>query len=906
MAKDINDTRPSPEELLEKIKWENRGKLTVFLGAAAGVGKTYTMLEAAHERLREGVDVMIGWIETHGRQETEKMVAGLPYVPARDIEYKGKLLKEMDIDTILTRKPAIVLVDELAHTNIPGSRHVRRFQDVEELLNAGINVYTTLNVQHIESLNDIVAQITGVIVRETVPDQIVEQADHVQLIDIPPEELIKRLKEGKVYVPGQAERALKKFFRPGNINALREMALRLTAKRVDEELAEYMRANKIEGPWPAAGRVLVCISGSPFSAQLIRVARRLAGGLHAELLAVHVEAPTRRFPMGEKERDRVAKNLRLAEELGAKTITVVGEHLTRDILEVARTHNVTAIVVGKPHHNRFWEWVHGSLVDTLIHHSGSINVYVIQGTAEAEEAPNIKTAAKKQEFPWLHYAGGWAMLAAVTGSCWLLRQQLELVNIALLYLLPVLLTALWWGRWPSYATALAGVLAFDFLFVPPVFTFSVSDARYLWSFIIFLFVSFLIGGQTEVLRMEVRNARQRERSTRALYEFSRDIAGVVDLDVIAQGLVQHAGETFDRMVVMLMPDKDDRLRFRGAYSPQAGQVLTENDILNEAESAVAAWAYQHGQVTGRSTETLPGAQFLYIPLITRSKVNGILGVDLGESKITPSERRLVDAWSGLAAIALERVKLAEQAQEAALLLESDRLHSALFNSISHELRTPLSSIIGSVSTLLEDGSVYSEEERQQLLETIRDGSVRMERLVANLLDTARLESGMMKLKSDWCDIEDIIGIALRRLKDSTQQYIIDVELAPGLPLLKADCVLIEQVLVNLIDNAMKYSRKGSNIGIVAKQEGDYLKVTVQDQGVGIPKEDKENIFDKFYRVRQPKQVSGTGLGLSICKGIVEAHGGRIWAENRPGRGAALTFVLPVNYQELSVEVKAGE
>ncbi|WP_425059400.1 Sensor protein KdpD [Sporomusa carbonis] len=897
MSNGYRERRPDPDTLLERIQRENRGKLTVFLGAAAGVGKTYTMLEAAHQRLQEGFDVAIGWVETHGRQETERLVEGLPRIPACLIEYRGKRLPEMDIDAILERRPELVLVDELAHTNIPGSRHVRRFQDVEELLKAGINVYTTLNIQHIESLNDIVAQITGVVVRETVPDHILEEADSVQLIDIPPEELIKRLKEGKVYVPAQAEQAIRKFFRPGNINALRELSLRFTANRVDKEMSEYMREHSIEGPWPAAGRVMVCVSASPFSAQLVRAARRLAGGLQAELIAVHIEAPARRFPIGDKERDRVIRNMRLAEDLGAKTLTISGENLVQEIIEVARAQNVSSIVVGKPHHSRLWELWHGSLVDKLIRNSGGINVYVIQGVAEQDQDAGIRTMPKDEKINWSQYVGGLSMAALITIFCLLFENNMGLVNIALLYQLPVTMSAFWWGRWPSYFTALCGLAAFDFLFVPPTLTFTVADIRYLWSFITFMIVAFVIGGRTDLLRTEAASARQREKSTRALYEFSREIAAVIDLKLISQKLVKQAADTVGRSFVVMLPDQSGKLSIWAEHYLEATKKNTRLP-RDPSETAVASWAFEHGQAAGRSTDTLPSAKYLYIPLKTTENIVGVLGVRVKEKKMLPEEKRLIDAWAGLAAIAVERVRLAEQAREAALLLESDRLRTALFNSISHELRTPLASIVGSVSTLLEAEDVYTQAARHELLENIQEGAARMERVVSNLLDTARLESGMMQLKIDWCDIEDIIGTSLQRLRETTQRYILDVKVAPDIPLLKADCVLLEQVMINLIDNAMKYSSRGSEILIRAEPKGGTVIVSVSDNGVGIPEEDLTKVFDKFYRIQQPRHVSGTGLGLSICKGIIEAHGGVIWVERRPNGGTTVSFQIPT-------EEKAG-
>ncbi|VBB07072.1 uspa [Lucifera butyrica] len=664
--------RPDPDKLLAQLIKESRGKLTIFLGAAAGVGKTYSMLDVAQQRLKEGVDVVIGWIETHGRRDTEKMLAGLPRISPQVIHYREKQLTEMDIDAVLARRPQLALVDELAHTNVPGSRHKRRFQDVKELLAAGIDVYTTINIQHIESLNDVVTQITGVIVRETVPDYIIEQADTVRLIDIPPQDLITRLKAGKVYMPEQAEKALQQFFQPANISALRELALRFTAGRVDKDLKEYMQIHHIEGPWPVAERVMVCVSGSPFSAQLIRAAHRLAGGLHADWLAVHIEEMKRRFPMGDKEQDRIGRNMRLAEELGAKTLTVVGAHLTQEILDVARAHNVTAIVIGKPHHSRLREIWHGSVFDKLVRQSGGINIYVIRGTAEAEPVPAIQTAPPVQRLPWPYYAGGPAMIVLITALGLLVRKWLGLVNILLLYQLPVILSAYWWGRWPSYFTALAGILTFNFLFITPTWHLMMGNIRYLGSFVTFLIVAFIIGGRTELLRHEAWEARQREKSTRALYEFSRSIAAVSDLKAIAAGMARQAAETLEQEVVILLPDKEKKLILWGRHNPRKRQTnnATGQTLSNPAEAAVATWAYQHGQSTGRSTETMSGANFLYIPLKIHGTVLGIFGVQVTAKKVTPEQRRLIEAWVGLAALAVERVKREEEPRNTSIPAEN--------------------------------------------------------------------------------------------------------------------------------------------------------------------------------------------------------------------------------------------
>ena len=894
------EQRPDPDSILKKLDKEARGKLTVFLGATAGVGKTYTMLEAAHERLLEGMDVVIGWVETHGRRETERLVEGLPKLSAKTLEYRGKTLFEMDIDAILARKPELVLVDELAHTNIPGSRNVRRFQDVEELLAAGVNVYTTLNIQHIESLNDVVAQITGIVVRETIPDYILEQADKVQLMDIPSEDLIERLKEGKVYVPGQAEQALRKFFRAGNINALRELSLRYTASRVDKDLSDYMREHKIDGPWPASGRVMVCVSGSPFSAQLIRVASRLAAGMKAECLAVHIDVVKQQA--SDAERDRIARNMRLAEELGAKTLSADADDLTKKILELAKTHNVTAIVIGKPRRGRLWEFVHGSVVNRLIRNSGTLNIYVIQTGHEPESANEAKivTAQGKNTEEIFPYVYSLLMVAAITLVGFVIREEIEPGNIALLYQLPVVLSAFWWGRWPAYFTGVCSVLAFDFLFIPPVYTFSVDDIRHLWSFFTFLFVAFIIGGRTELLRHEAVTAKMREKSTRALFEFSREIAAVIDLNTIARQLARRAADALNRRIRVLLPDEKGGLAVWADAQPifgdgrKRGEDFVKQPLPDNAEAAVAVWAYEHRRIAGRSTETLPGAKNLYLPLKTRENVVGLLGIEVVEKLITPEQQRLMEAWAGLAAIAIERVKLADKAREATLVLESDRLRTALLNSISHELRTPLASIMGSASTLLESDSLYSAAERHELLENITDGSNRMNLILSNLLDTARIESGMMKLKYDWCDIEDVVGIALHNLTDQIGTRRLEINIPDGIPLLQGDCVLLGQVTLNLIDNALKYSPADSSIEIRASVAAANLTVSVADRGIGIPATDLTKIFDKFYRAQHDEiSVPGTGLGLAICKSIVEAHGGRIWAENRSEGGAVFSFSIPL-------------
>ncbi|HUW64961.1 MAG TPA: sensor histidine kinase KdpD [Spirochaetia bacterium] len=898
------ERRVDPDALLASLDPEKeQGKLTVFLGAAAGVGKTYAMLEAAQERLKEGVDLVVGWVETHKRPETEALLTGLPAVAPRSLPYRGKEFQEMDLDTLLKRHPEVVLVDELAHTNIPGSRHTRRFQDVDELLAAGINVYTTLNIQHMETLNDIVAQVTGVKVRETVPDRILEHAFQIQLVDIPPEELMQRLKEGKVYVPGQAEYALDKFFRPGNINALREMALRYTARRVDRQVENYMRLHGIAGPWPTGERVMVCISASPFSAQLIRTARRLAEGLQAEWLAVYVDAP-RRFPASEAAKDSLARNKRLAEELGAETVTLSGNDVADELLELARLRNVSQIIIGKPLHSRSWELLHGSVVDKIIRSSHGISVHVIpgqmkQGKQGTDQAPG---ALPRQPVTLAPHLGAILLMLLFTALAAGVAPILGLVNIAMIYVLPVLFSAVRWGTGPAVTAAVVGLLTFDFFFVPPALSFTVNDVRYLFSFVIFLLVALFTGSLSGRLRLQITSSRQRETRTAALYALSRDIAAVSELQPVLESVTRKIAETVQGRVVALLPDKSGQLQQQASSDPKDEAHLADN------ERAVGTWAFEHGEIAGRGTDTLDGADSLFLPLRTEKGVRGVLGIrlDSPDKLLQPEQRRLLEALAGLAALAVSRIQLAEQARDAQLLAESEQLRIALFNSLSHDLRTPLASIIGSVSGLLEEENVYSPQARRDLLQAVGQEAMRMNRFLSNLLDMARLESGMLKLNKEWCDIQDIIGVAISRTGEPLASRPVKIDIEPGLPLVRADYILVEQVLINCLDNALKYSEAGSKVHISARRRGDRLEMAVADRGIQIPPEDLERVFDKFYRLHSPRQVSGTGLGLAICKGIIEAHGGTIEAANDPAGGVVIKFSLPLDKDAPDHVPAAGE
>jgi two-component system sensor histidine kinase KdpD len=876
--------RPDPEQLLRRVQAEEqrgrRGKLRLFLGFAAGVGKTYAMLEAAREQLAQGRDVLVAYVETHGRKETEALLAGLPIVSRAQVTYRDVTLEEMDLDAVLARHPEIALVDELAHTNVPGSRHARRFHDVEELLAAGIDVYSTLNIQHVESLNDVVAQITGIIIRETVPDRILEEADQIELVDISPDELIQRLQEGKVYVPEQAVRAIRKFFRPGNLTALREISLRYLAGRVDEQMRRYMETHAIPGPWAAGEKVLVAVGPGPLGERLVRAGRRLASSLGAEWIALFVETPEfRRLPQAEQE--RVTKALRLAKELGARTEVVTGTSPPPEIVRYAQAHNITKIVAGvslRP----WWERLRrGSLVDWILRHSENIDVYAIGGPVGPKALSAPSPLALRAPLRAYLFAVGVVALINVGGQ--FVHGLLELTNLTMMYLLGVVIVALEWGRGPAILAAALSVATFDFFFVPPRFTMAVSDTEYLITFAGLLVVGLVISALASRVREQVRAARQREASTAALYALSRDLAAASTLEEILASIARHVGTAFDRMVaIFIAKDGRPEVAYRGPEFP-----LTEN------ESAVAAWVMQYGEPAGRGTETLPAARGRYVPLKTAQGMKGVLGVvpPAGGTALGPEQEQLLQAFAGQAALALERVQTATATQRWELSRETEKLQTAVLNSISHDLRTPLASVSGALSSLL-DGDVHHDDATERaLLETAKEGADRLTHLVTNLLDMTRVEAGALSLRKEPGDIEDLVGAALAQLGSRAREREIEFDIPPHLPSVPMDFALMTQALSNVLDNALKYSPPERAVRIEARTVGGEVYVSVADRGPGIPEADLVRIFDKFQRAEHPADASGLGLGLTISKGIVEAHGGRIWAANRPDGGAVVSFAL---------------
>jgi two-component system sensor histidine kinase KdpD len=889
MARDI---RPDPDNLLAQVQAEqerqSHGKLKIFLGYAAGVGKTYAMLEAAHQRQAEGIDVVVGYAETHGRVETETMLQDLEVIPRRQLEYRGIARAEMDLDAVLARKPQLVLVDELAHTNVPGSRHTKRYQDVEELLAAGIDVYTTVNIQHLESLNDVVAQITGVTVRETVPDRIMDIVDSIELVDLPPEELIRRLREGKVYVPDQAARAIQKFFRPGNLTALREMALRHTAAQVDDQMRAYKKAHSIFSTWAATDRLLVCISANPLSERLVRTGRRLATQLNVEWFALYVETP-QHARLSEAERDRVARTMRLAEELGAKAVTVPGQSIADSILLYARSHNVTKIIVGKSLGIRWSGFLRGSVVDRIIHHSGEIDVYVI--SADTESSPPTPHFAPESGRAWWQYlyAAGLVALVSLIGQ--FIRVIVDPTNLVMLYLLVVVVAATRLGRGPSVLTAVLSALAFDFFMVPPHLTFAISDAQYVLTFFGLLVVGLVISTLAVREREQAESARRREMHTAALYDLSRDLATTVSQDMVIQIAIRHISELFNCETSVFLP-KGDLLTL---YARTAGFPAGQDS------NAVATWVFRQGRMAGLGTNTLAAADARYLPLKTAQGAIGVVGIkpNLESNEfLSPDQQRLLEALLSQVALATEAVQLADKANQAQLLRETEKLQTALLNSISHNLRTPLAAVTGALSSLRDDDQMLDADARRELLNTAWEEAERLNHLVGNLLNMTRLEAGAMKLALETYDVQDLVGVTLNQMANRLRHRQLVMDVPSTLPPVSIDLVLAAQALVNLVDNAVKYSPADTSIGIRAYADQGQVVIEVSDQGVGVPSDELERIFDKFYRIQQASDTSGTGLGLSISKGIVELHGGRIWASNRPGGGTTFAMALPVAEPDL--------
>jgi two-component system sensor histidine kinase KdpD len=887
------DQRPSPEALLETARREESvaGRLKIFVGAAPGVGKTYEMLQNAHAKRKAGIDVVVGVVETHGRAETEALLAGLEVIPRRRFDYKDQHLEEMDLDALIARRPKIALVDELAHTNAPGSRHPKRYLDVAELLAAGIDVYTAVNIQHIESLNDVVAQITHVRVRETVPDSVFDRADAIELIDLTPDDLIQRLREGKVYVPKQAERALEHYFSPGNLTALRELALRRTAERVDEQLLTHMQANAIAGPWAAGERILVCVSEDPRAAGLVRYTKRLADRLHAPWTAVSIET-RRSLQLTEEQRDRLADTLRLAEALGAEALIIpgAGRRIADDLLGYAHANNVTQIVIGKASRSWWFELLRGSVVHDLVRLAGNISVHVIAGDRLVAEpaAKRVQMTDRVEPFDAKPYLAAPAIVAVALGAAALMRPMFGVENVDLVFLTAVVGVAVRFGLWPSIVASVVASLCYDFFFLPPVYTFTITDPTNIAAFFFFMLIAVLVSNVAARVRTQAVSAFGRVRMTEALYAFSRKLAGTAALDDVLWATAYQTALMLKVRVVLLLPEQGV-ITVKAGYPPE--------DELDKADLAAANWAWSNDRPAGRGSDTLPGAKRLFLPMRTGRGPIGVIGIDDDRTGplLTPDQRRLLDALVDQGALAIERVQLVEDMDRAQRNVESDRLRAALLTSISHDLKTPLASVLGAASTLRDLSPKLSDAERMDLLTTVIDESERLNRFIANLLDMTKLESGAVVPNASRQDLGEIVGSALRRASKIVARHRVVLDLELNLPMLELDAVLFEQVLFNLLDNAAKYAPDNTTITIRALRDKESVSLQISDEGAGIPPADLEQVFDKFYRANKGDHVrAGTGLGLAISRGFVEAMHGTISATNRTDRsGAVLTIRLPI-------------
>ncbi len=897
----MNATRPDPDLLLARVQQSDararRGSLTIFFGANAGVGKTYAMLEAGQRRRSEGVDVVVGYVELHGRPETERLLLGLEQLPPLTTRFGDVTRREFHLDAALARKPRLLLVDELAHSNLTGGdpppRHEKRWQDVEELQEAGIDVYSTVNVQHLESLSDVVWQITGVRQLETLPDRVFDQADEIKLIDVTPDDLLQRLREGRVYRPDQAERAMENFFRKGNLIALRELALRKTADRVDQAMREYREEKAVRGAWAARERVLVAVGPDSQAETLVRAGKRVADRLDAEWLVVFVETPDL-LRLSEPERNRRIAILRLATSLGAEAITLGGASASAEILQYARTRNVSRILVGTPNRRHWRRLLRRSTTDQLVATERDIDVMVIARNRAAERSVGAGTAdamtSASGKLRWPRYLLAVAATALATWVCWefnLLFPALAQANIVMIYLLNSALMAVYGGRRAAILTAVLGVLAFDFVFIPPRFSFAVTDAQYVITFAVMLAVALIIGNLNASVRLQARVAGLRERRTALLYAMSRQLAAARSQSEMAQIGVRHVNEVFSSRAAILFPNEEGSLAYPAPPPPDIS--------FDHADLDVAQWVLDHAKPAGLGTDTLSGSSELYLPLIGGERVFGVLGVlpDNPRRVTLPEQYRLLETFAAQMGQAMERADFALHAQAAEVRAETEAIRNALLASISHDLRTPLATIIGGAATLAGNLNALSEADRQTLANSVSEQASGMSERLTTLLDLVRLETGAIRPRLDDYALEELVGSALHRLESRLRSHPVRTELSESLPLLRVDGRLIEQVLENLLDNAIKYTPDGTEIVIRARQGPRQVEISVEDNGPGLPPSDPDVLFEKFQRGSPESSVGGIGLGLAICRTILALHKGRIWAEQRRPHGAAFRFTVPI-------------
>lgn len=890
--------RPDPDALLQAVNTveKQRGKLKIFFGGCAGVGKTYHMLQAAHKKRREGVDAIIGVIETHSRPETQALLDGIPVIPLRDISYRGMTIKEFDIDAVLTRKPQLLLLDELAHTNAPGARHPKRWQDIEELLDAGIDVYTTLNVQHLESLNDVVAAITGVAVKETVPDAVFDNADDIELVDISPDELLQRLQEGKVYIREDVQaRASENFFKKSNLNALRELALRRTAERVDAQMGDLRLLEGVRDNIPVTDKVMVCVGPDPLSAKLVRSAKRLARGLKAPWTAVYVEN-NRHHRLNARGKHAVQLVMQLCERLGAKTTILYGDDPVTEIMAFARSNGFTKIVIGKPNKAKWRDLVFGSLADRIIHASGdTVDVYVITG--RSYRLGDLMDKNRKPPFNIRHYLLAGVGVATATLFGLAPVDVLRPIDQVMIYLAGSVLVAARSGLGPSVFYSLLSVNCFNFFFIEPRYSFNFYDQSYWMTFAVMLMTNFVVTGQAARLHQQALLARQRERDTRAFYDLTRDLATLSDYHGIAKTAVAHIDANYRAAVSIWMPV------LGGELEAVIGRLPGFDDVK---EMSALQWCYNHCAQAGYGTTTMPSATGLYFPLLANNQAQGVLCCvpDAMRQAFTTAEIESLEVIANLIATAFSRVAASKTAASAQVDMEREKMRNVLLSSVSHDLRTPLASIVGSSSTIVLEAERLPQTTVVELARSINQEANRLSRMVTNLIDVTKLESGSLKLNLQPYYLEELLGSVLSRLQPLLAQHKIITHVAPGLPMVMVDGQMIEQVFTNILENAAKYTPPGSSITIAAQRARWDVLVAISDNGSGVPGGFECKIFDKFYTLDKEFAQKGTGLGLAICAGIIKAHNGEIWEEPSPEGGAGFHFTLPVT--EISEEAEHGE
>lgn len=894
----MTEQRPDPDVLLARVQQDDakarRGKLKIFFGASAGVGKTCAMLAAAQATHAQGQEVVIGLIETHGRADTQALAEGLEQLPLRSVAPGDRAapstsLKEFDLDAALARQPALLLVDELAHTNATGSRHPKRWQDIDELLGAGIDVWTTLNVQHLDSLNDVVGGITGIRVWETVPDKVFDEADEVVIVDLPPDELLQRLKEGKVYLPDQAEQAVRNFFRKGNLIALRELALRRTADRVDDEMLQYrQRSHAVQPVWSVRDALLACVGPGDdgrHGEKTVRATARLATQLSAPWHAVYVETP-RLQSLNDARRQGILRTLKLAQDLGATTATLAGDDAAPSLVKYARDHNLSRVVLGRDQGRRRWPW-HRPLAERMAALGEDLDLVTIALPASSRDRAPPSTPAEAHPVPWRGHAFSAAVCVGTALLAAPLNGVLDLANIVMLFLLAVVVVAVKQGRGPAVLAAFLSVGLFDFFFVTPRFSFVVRDAQYLLTFAVMLGVALLIGQLTARLTYQAKVAQRREDRMRALYEMSRDLSGALLTEQVAEIGARFLSTQFDARSALLVADDHGQLQ-------KTQEAPAPRDQTPQLDTAIAQWSFDKGEPAGHGTDTLPASPVLYLPLSAPMRLRGVLALQPRDPArlAVPEQRRLLDTCASLLAMSLERIHYIDVAQSTTVQMESERLRNALLAAVSHDLRTPLALVVGLSESLL----MARPPLRESALETaqaLSDAARRMNALVGNLLDMARLQAGNTPLNLQWQPLEEVIGSALQATRPLLGERAIRVNLPPDLPFVHLDAVLIERVLVNLLENIAKYTPAGTPVELHARVHGGRLELHVDDHGPGLPKGREALIFDKFERGgHQESALPGVGLGLAICRAIAQAHGGSIDGRTRDDGGARFTLRLP--------------